>query len=220
MSIRFKLLLAFGIVLALAAGVAGYGIKAISNADGLVVRLYEQPFMAVSYARSAQVTFAYARAAMERRFSLQGAERESNDAVLKSAINDIMEDLTVVERRFTQAERLKRLAEAKRLTQDWYRMGLSRATGRWRGQAPLSTNVVSQADTVAAAIDRVVEDASEYGFKFRSRAKAEVAASRSQSHDTGDRNRYSRFCALVSHCIFVWTRHSQRDGYLRTGRRR
>ena len=46
-------------------------------------------------------------------------------------------------------------------------------------QAPLSTNVMSQADTVAAAIDRVVEDASEYGFKFRSQAKAEVAASRS-----------------------------------------
>ena len=57
MSIRTKLLLAFSIVLALAAGVAGYGIRAVSNADGLVVRLYEQPFMAVSYARSAQVQF-------------------------------------------------------------------------------------------------------------------------------------------------------------------
>ena len=86
MSIRSKLLLAFSIVLALAAGVAGYGIRAISNADGLVVRLYEKPFMAVSYARSAQVKFAYARAAMERRFSLQGGGRQSNDAVLKSAI--------------------------------------------------------------------------------------------------------------------------------------
>jgi methyl-accepting chemotaxis protein len=179
MSIRSKLLLAFSIVLALAAGVAGYGIRAISNADGLVVRLYEQPFMAVSYARSAQVKFAYARAAMERRFSLQGAARQSNDAALKSAINDLMDDLTVVGRRLTQAEHLKRLAEAKQLAQDWYRIGLIEPPADGVAQAHLSTNVMSQADTVAAAIDRVVEDASEYGFKFRSQAKAEVAASRS-----------------------------------------
>jgi methyl-accepting chemotaxis protein len=181
MSIRSKLLLAFSIVLALAAGVAGYGIRAISNADGLVVRLYEQPFMAVSYARSAQVKFAYARAAMERRFSLQGAARQSNDVVMKTAISDVMEDLTVVGQRLTQVEHLKRLADAKQLTQDWYRMGLQFIEPPADGvtQAPLSTNVMSQADTVAAAIDRVVEDASEYGFKFRSQAKAEVAASRS-----------------------------------------
>src|SRR5579862_2442415 len=155
MSIRSKLLLAFSIVLALAASVAGYGIRAISNADGLVVRLYEQPFMAVSYARSAQFKFAYARAAMERSFSLQGTERESNDAVLKSAIDDVMEDLIVVERRFTRAERLKRLAEAKQLTQDWYRIGLQVVEPPADGvaQAPLSTNVMSQAGTVAAAID-------------------------------------------------------------------
>ena len=180
MSIRSKLLLAFGIVLALAAGVTGYGIRAISNADGLVVRLYEQPFMAVSYARSAQVQFAYARAAMERRFSQQSAGQQYNDAALKSAVHDVMEDLTVVGRRLTQVEHLKRLAEAKQLTQDWYRIGLIQPPADGVAQALLSTNIMSQADTVAAAIDRVVEDASEYGFKFRSQAKAEVAALRSR----------------------------------------
>ena len=132
MSIRAKLLLAFSIVLALAAGVAGYGIRAISNADGLVVRLYETALYGGELRSFGAGQFAYARAAMERRFSLQGAERQYNDAALKSAVNDVMEDLTVVGRRLTQAEHLKRLAEAKQLTQDWYRMGLIRATGRWR----------------------------------------------------------------------------------------
>jgi len=181
MSIRSKLFLAFSIVLALAAGVAAYGIRAISNADALVVRLYDQPFMAVSYARSAQVKFAYARAAMERRFLLHGAEREANDAVFKTAINDVMEDLTVVGERLTQVGHAQGVADAKRLAQGWYRMGLQITEPPAGGVAevPLSANVMSQADTVAAAIERVVEDASEYGFKFRSQAKAEVAASRS-----------------------------------------
>jgi methyl-accepting chemotaxis protein len=181
MSIRTKLLLAFSIVLALAAGVAAYGIRAISNADALVVRLYDQPFMAVSYARSAQVKFAYAHAAMERIFLLHGAERESNDAVFKTAINDVMEDLTVVGERLTQVGHAQGVADAKRLAQDWYRMGLqiTEPPAGGAAEAPLSANVMSQADTVAAAIDRVVEDASEYGFKFRSQAKAEVVASRS-----------------------------------------
>ena len=118
---------------------------------------------------------------MERRFSQQGAGRQYDDAALKGAINDVMEDLTVVERRLTQADHLKRLSEAKQLIQDWYRMGLQVKEPPADGvaQGPLSTAVMSRADTVAAAIDRVVEDASEYGFKFRSQAKAEVAASRS-----------------------------------------
>ena len=48
MSIRYKLLLGFGVVLLLAAGVALYGIRAISDAGDLVVRLYDQSFMATS----------------------------------------------------------------------------------------------------------------------------------------------------------------------------
>ena len=55
MSIRYKLLLAFGLVFMLAASVAVYAIRAISTADDLVVQLYDQAFMATSHARAAQV---------------------------------------------------------------------------------------------------------------------------------------------------------------------
>ena len=47
----------------LAVGVAIYGIWEFSNADDFVVRLYAKPFMAMSYARSAQVKFGNAHAA-------------------------------------------------------------------------------------------------------------------------------------------------------------
>ena len=177
MSIHSKLLLAFSVVLALAVGVAIYGIWAISNADDLVVRLYAKPFMAMSYARSAQVKFGNAHAALERRFLLQDARREPNDAVFKTAIHDVMEDLTVVGERLTQVGPAQRVADAKTLLQGWYQMVIELPVDGV-AEAPLSTDVMSQADAVAAAIDRVVEDASEFGFKFRSQAKAEVAASR------------------------------------------
>ena len=56
MSIHLKLFLAFSVVVALAVGSTYYGIRAVSEAGGLVVRLYDEPFMAVSHARAAQVT--------------------------------------------------------------------------------------------------------------------------------------------------------------------
>jgi len=180
MSIRFKLFFAFSVVLALATGVAAYGIHAISDVGNLVVRLYDQPFMAVSHARSAQAKFSDARAAMERRFLLQGAERKSKDAEFKTTMNDVMEDLTVVSERLAQADHVRRVVVARQLALDWYRMGLQIIEPPVEGltMLPISTNVTLQADAVAGAIDRVVEDASEYGFKLRSQAKVAVAASR------------------------------------------
>jgi methyl-accepting chemotaxis protein len=181
MPIRFKLFFAFSLVLALAAGVAAYGIHAISDAGNLVVRLYDQPFMAVSYARSAQAKFSAARAAIERRLLLQGAERESNDAVFKSTMNDVIDDLTVVTERLNQTDHVQRVGTARQLALDWYRMGLQIIDPPVTGltMLPMSTNLTMRADAVAGAIDQVVEDASEYGFKFRSQAKGQVAASQS-----------------------------------------
>ena len=54
-----------------------------------------------------------------------------------------MEDLTVVERRLTQADHLKRLSKAEKLIQDWYRIGLSQPRADGVAQGPLSTNIMS-----------------------------------------------------------------------------
>ena len=65
MSIRYKLLIAFSVMVILAAAVAAYAIQVVSVSSALVVRLYDGPLMAVSHARSAQLRFADARGAME-----------------------------------------------------------------------------------------------------------------------------------------------------------
>ena len=67
MSIRYKLLIAFSVIVLFATAVAVYGMHLVSNSSTLVVRLYDGPMMAVSHARAAQMQFAEARRAMERR---------------------------------------------------------------------------------------------------------------------------------------------------------
>ena len=179
MSIRHKLFLAFSVVLALAIGIAAYGMQAISGAEDLVVRLYDRPFMAVSHARAAQAKFSDARAAMERGLLSSQTAREFDDGVFKAAMDDVIEDLKIVSERLTEAQAARRIDDTLRLAQDWYRMGLQAIKPSADGPAerPQPENVMRQADIVAAAIERIVEDASQYGFKYRSQAKAEVASS-------------------------------------------
>jgi methyl-accepting chemotaxis protein len=178
MSIRIKLLVCFGVVIALAVGATYYGIRSVSEAGRLVVQLYDQPFMAVSHARAAQARFNEARAEMERKLLLNDAA--GSDA-LDSAVNDVVEELKIVAERTVQASHAPAIADAERLAQDWYRAGLRIIKPPAGGltELPMAADVLRQADAVAAAIDQVVEDASADGFAFRSDAEAAVARSRS-----------------------------------------
>src|SRR5712671_7770986 len=117
MSIRLKLIVAFSIVLCLAAGVAICGIMAITDAGDLVVRLYDEPFMAVSHARAAQVRFSEARAAMERELLLRDELSESNGALLEAAMHDVMAELKIVSERGGKAGHAANVAAAEQLAQ-------------------------------------------------------------------------------------------------------
>ncbi|HTV29733.1 MAG TPA: methyl-accepting chemotaxis protein [Xanthobacteraceae bacterium] len=179
MSIRSKLFLAFSIVLALAIAIAAYAIQAISRAEGLVVQLYDKPFMAVSYARAAQVRFSDARKAFEVGLLRDDAVRESHIAAFTAAMKDVVDDLAIVSERLSDTEYADRVVQARRLAAEWRRIGETTIAGAGAGPGGSSaTDIKSKADAVAAAIDQVVEDASEYGFKFRAEAKAKVAGSR------------------------------------------
>ena len=181
MSIRLRLFLAFSVVVALAVGTTYYGIRAISEAGSLVVRLYDGPLMAVSHARSAQASFNEARAAMERALLLRDAAPASRGSTLEGAINDVTEELKIVKERMAQAGRAELIAKAENLILDWYRTGLQviKPPADGSTEPPSSTMVMQKADAVATAIDLIVEDANAFGFQFRSNAQATVVASRS-----------------------------------------
>src|SRR5215472_8850930 len=119
MLIRSKLLMAFGVVLALAVAVAAKGIEAISDAEGLVVRLYDKPFMAVSYARAVQVRFSDARRTLERGELTGNGTSESRASALSKAIKDVKEDLSIVMERLTDRGGADRVKHTQELVQDW-----------------------------------------------------------------------------------------------------
>jgi len=180
MSIYLKLFLAFSIVVGLAVGATYYGIRAVAEAGGLVVRLYDHPFMAVSHARAAQARFSDAYAAMERALTLRDAAHASTREQLEAALSDVIAELKIVRDRGGTAN-AEGVANAERLVQSWYRTGLLIGNPPPEGltEVPLPAHVMQQGDAVAGAIDRVVEDASAYGFEFRSQAEANVAALKS-----------------------------------------
>jgi methyl-accepting chemotaxis protein len=176
-SIRYKLIVAFGIVLCLAAGVALYGIQAITDASELVVRLYDEPLMAVSHARAAQVRFDDARAAMER--SLTSSGTKADIATVEAAVKDVVEELGIVSERMAHSGSADNTQNVVASVNAWYQAGLkvikpaSAIT-----QLPLPSSVMRQSDAIAESIDDIVENASAYGFRFRDSAGANVAASR------------------------------------------
>ena len=66
MSIRYKIFGAFSVVIALACGLAFYGIRGISTSGDLVVRLYDGPLMGINHARSAHAALNEARLLMQQ----------------------------------------------------------------------------------------------------------------------------------------------------------
>src|SRR5215216_568249 len=180
MSIRYKLFLGFSVVLILAAAVALYGIRAITDAGNLVVQLYDQSFMATSSARAAQVRFNEARAAIERGLSAPEAAPKANIDAFNAAMKDVLEELKVVAERMARSRSLESLHKAQGLGQDWSQSGSAtiKAKGKGAIDAAALTPFMGKADALADALDQVVEDASAYGFEFRSAAEASVVASR------------------------------------------
>src|SRR4051794_29472914 len=115
MSIRYKLFLAFSVVLVLAAGAALYGVRAVSDAGDLVVRLYDQSFMATSHARAAQAKFNEARAAMERGLFLKEAAPQGNAALLDTLFKDFREEFKVVAERLAGSQSMETVTKAQQV---------------------------------------------------------------------------------------------------------
>ena len=178
MSIRYKLILGFSIVLVLAAGVALYGIRAITDAGNQVVQLYDHAFMATSSA-PAQV-FNEARAAIERGLSSAEAAPKANIDAFTAAMKDTLEELKVVGDRMGKSQSLDSLKKAQSLGQDWSQAASGAIKGKAKGPADAAvlSPLMGKADAVGEALDMVVEDASAFGFEFRSAAEASVVASR------------------------------------------
>src|SRR5215470_13734909 len=100
MSIRNKLLAAFGIVVLLGAAVAIYGNWIVGRSGDMIVKLYDGPLMAVSHARRAQLSFAQAyRAAEQSLFMQDRSSAAASSAAFEKAMEEFRADMKVVDER-------------------------------------------------------------------------------------------------------------------------
>jgi methyl-accepting chemotaxis protein len=179
MSIRYKFFAAFSVIIALACGLAFYGIRGISTSGDLVVRLYDGPLMAINHARSAHAALNEARLLMQRNLSANGSDGASV-AKLEKLLADIKEDLKVVRTRANNKDVTAALEQAEAKFRDWSEAGLMiiKPAASGRTALPLAFSVVQRGDATVASFDDLVEIVAAYGFDYRRDAEAAVASAR------------------------------------------
>jgi methyl-accepting chemotaxis protein len=178
MSIRYKIFGVLSIVIVLACGLAFYGIRGISTAGDLVVRLYDGPLMGINHARSAHAGLNEARLVVLRSLS----EGASNETVAKfeKLLGNVFEDLKVVRERVQSPNVTAVRERAESRLHDWSDgvLKILKPASGGLTAIPTSFSVARQGDDAVAAVDDLVETVAAYGFDYRAEAEATVAASR------------------------------------------
>lgn len=101
MSIRLRILAVLAAMLALACGLAFYGIRGIASTGDLVVRLYDGPLMGINHARAGHAAMNEARLVLKQAESV-GASAEAAKK-FDTLVHGIFEDLAVVRERIHSA---------------------------------------------------------------------------------------------------------------------
>ena len=181
MSIRYRLLLAFSVIVALAACVAGYGFQLISSTSSMVIRLYDGPLMAVSHARAAQTNFTEARRAVEKAIILREAATAADFALIDRSMKQLASDMGIVQERMAGATGFDDgIGKVLPQVDDWFKTAMSYLKPPASGitQLPTPQVVIAKGAAIGEVIDVVVENASAYGLNFRSEAETMADASK------------------------------------------
>jgi methyl-accepting chemotaxis protein len=88
MSIRYKLLIIFGVLLIFAGALTAYALRTVSNASDLVIRMYDQPLMGVNHARSAHAKLTTANGMMLRSIAVRDPSSAKAAAELERLVDD------------------------------------------------------------------------------------------------------------------------------------
>ena len=176
MSIRYKFFCAFSIVIALACGLAFYGMRSIAASGDLVVRLYDGPLMGINHARSAHAALNAARVLMQAGLH-DGAAKETVTKIEK-LVAGIADDLKVVRDRVKTKDVTAALERTETEIRAWSEMGLKILKPQAGGLTtlPMPYSVAKKGDAAVAAVDDLVEMVAAYGFDYRTEAEAAVGA--------------------------------------------
>jgi methyl-accepting chemotaxis protein len=178
MSIRIKLFGVLSLILALACGLAFYGISGISATGSLVVQLYDGPLMGINHARAAHAELNEARLVLQQGQSVEASSEAA--AKFEKLVKGIFEDLGVVRDRIQSpgVRPVREKAESK--VRDWSNAALKMLKPAPGGltELPTTFTVVKLGQDAGAAVDDLVEVFAAYGYDYRTRAEADVASAR------------------------------------------
>jgi methyl-accepting chemotaxis protein len=178
MSIRIKIFGVLSLILALACGLASYGIRAISTTGSLVVQLYDGPLMGINHARAALAALNEARLIVQQGESV-GAAGETA-AKFEKLVKNIFEDLAVVRDRVRTANVRPVQDKAEGKVRDWSDAALKILKPAPGGltELPATFTVMKLGQEAVAAVDDLVEMVAAYGYDYRTEAEANVASAR------------------------------------------
>ena len=180
MSIRYKLFCIFSVVIALACGLAFFGIRGITTSGDLVVQLYDRPLMGINHARAAHASLNQARLLMHQGLVLGEGAPKDIVAKFEKILAEILEDLKVVQDRSGNDDVISARERAEKHIRDWSAAGLKILKPQSGGvtELPVTYNVLQKGEAAVAAVDELVELVAAYGFDYRTKAEATVIATR------------------------------------------
>jgi methyl-accepting chemotaxis protein len=178
MSIRSKLFGLLSLILALACGLAFYGISAISSTGNLVVQLYDGPLMGINHARAAHAQLNEALLVLQQGQSMEATGGAA--AKFEKLVQGILEDLGVVRSRIQAANIAPAQAKAENKVRDWSNAALKILKPAPGGltELPSTFTVTKLGGEAVAAVDDLVEMVAAYGYDYRTEAEANVASAR------------------------------------------
>lgn len=172
-TIRGKILLAFLVVALCTSMLGSYAVRSVVESGRLVVHTFDQPLMAISYARLAQVDFNALRLALERRaVAATDSLRREQDAQMDDISSNITGDLEVAFERSSSPRAIESGRAARANFDQWNRLR-HEVTGR-EAAPSVALELHQQSERVLEALDTLGEITAGDGFRDRERAIASI----------------------------------------------
>jgi diguanylate cyclase (GGDEF)-like protein len=178
MPIRYKFLLVFSVLAALACSLAFCGFRGIATSGDLVVQLYNGPLVGINHARSADATLHEARLLVKS--DLGDGVSDETVALFRKQLAEIEENLKIVRERIEDQAVLASLSKAEDRVRDWSqaKLKLLRPPSGGLTAVPAQFAVAQKGIEADRALDDLVENVAAYGFRHRMQAEATVAEAR------------------------------------------
>jgi methyl-accepting chemotaxis protein len=178
MSIRIKLLGVLSLIVALACGLAFYGVRSISATGNLVVQLYDGPLMGINHARAAHAELYEARLVLLQAQSMEVSHETA--AKFEKLVKGVFEDLAVVRERIQSANVRPVQDKAEAKVREWSDAALKLLKPGPGGvtELPATFVIAKLGQEAVATVDDLVEVVAAYGYEYRTEAEADVASSR------------------------------------------